>query len=143
MQVWRVNKHKSAQLRAALSHYKNEYGLILFTRQTCIFCQTQYATLGSYSDRHGWPVKTIDIDRNPLAASRFNVTSVPLTIIVKKGADEWMPVAVGEEALTTIEINVYRAIRFLKGDTNPSQFLQMAHEDGSISDPGRFLENGL
>jgi conjugal transfer pilus assembly protein TraF len=108
-----------------------------------MFCRTQYAVLSVYSDRHGWPVKTIDIDKNPAAAARFNITTVPVTVVVKKGSDQWMPVAVGQEALTTIETNVYRAIRFLRGDTSPSQFLQMAHEDGSVSDPDRTFEDGL
>lgn len=135
-----LNQHKAAQIRAALTHYKNEFGLILFTQKSCIFCRSQHAVLGSYSDRHGWPVKTIDIDHNPVAAARFNVTTVPVTMIVQKSTDKWMPVAVGEEALTTIEFNVYRGIRYLNGDTTPSQFLQMEYEDGSISDPDHLVD---
>ncbi len=138
-----LNKHKRAQLQATLSHHKHKFGLILFTKSSCVYCRTQYSILGGFSDRHGWPIKTIDIDQNPLAASRFNVTTVPVTITVKKGEDKWMPVAVGEEALTTIEMNIYRAIRYLNGDTSPSQFLQMEYQDGSISDPENSLQEIL
>ena len=46
-----------------------------------------------------------------------------------------MPVAIGEEALTTIESNVYRSLRYLNGETAPDQFLQMHHQDGGVTDP--------
>lgn len=135
-----LTQHKTAELRAMLAHHQNNYGLILFTKSTCIYCKSQYATLASFSDRHGWPMKAIDIDEDPVAAVRFNVSTVPVTIIVKKGSDNWMPVAVGDEALTTIEMNVYRGIRYLNGDTTPSQFLQMEHDDYSVSDPDYVTE---
>jgi len=135
-----LTQYKTQQVNSRLFDQKEFFGLILFTRADCPFCQSQQQVLSYFSEKYGWPVKVVGIDRAPAMASRFNVSYVPLTILVHKNSDQWMPIAVGEEALTTIETNIYRAIRYLSGETSADQFLQMEHQDGSVLDPGFILE---
>lgn len=130
-----VTRARMDQVSDSLSRYKNDYGIFMFSRSDCMFCRTQSSILSSFSEKHGWKVKHVDIERNPIIAERFEIRYVPVTVIVKKGEDNWMPIAVGEEALTTIEANAYRAIRYLNGHTTPGQFLQMSYDDGTGLDP--------
>ncbi len=130
-----LTKVRQTTTNQALSRFRNHYALIVFTTETCPFCRTQKGVLKYFSERHGWTVREVDINQRPSAASRFNVQVTPLTILVKKGSDAWMPIAVGEEALPTIEDNAYRAIRYLSGETSPTQFLNMEYQDGGVKDP--------
>jgi len=130
-----VTQHKAANIQTSLVAQRAEYGLIFFTRPDCPFCRGQANVLAYFSDKYGWPVQAVDISQQPDLATRFNIDYVPLTILAKKGSEAWMPVAVGEEPLTTLEANVYRAIRYLSGKTSADQFLQMEFQDGTALDP--------
>lgn len=118
-----------------LSKYRQNYALLVFTKPTCGYCSIQKSILAHFSERHGWHVKEIDITRNTQAATRFNINYTPVTIVIERNSDNWMPVAVGEEPLPSIEENTYRAIRLLRGDTSPTQFFNMDFEDGGVYDP--------
>ncbi|MEJ2743443.1 MAG: conjugal transfer protein TraF [Gammaproteobacteria bacterium] len=130
-----VTQQHNAQINALLRQQSDQFGLLLFTRPGCVFCQSQRVVLAAFAERHGWPVKTIDVQKNPLMAARFNIDYVPVTILAQKDAEAWMPVAVGEAPLTSVEASVYRAIRYLQGKTTPRQFLQLEYQDGSAMDP--------
>lgn len=135
-----ATKARMRQVNQQLSNHRDKFGLFMFSRVDCIFCQSQAAVLKMFSERHGWPIKSVDITKHPQIASQFNINYVPVTVLVKKGTDKWMPIAVGEEALITIEFNAYRAIRHLNGDTTPGQFLQMSYQDGTGLDPDYVME---
>ena len=130
-----VTQQHNAQINALLRQQNDQFGLLLFTRPGCVFCQSQHVVLSAFAERHGWPIKTIDVQQNPLMAARFNIDYVPVTILAQKASEAWMPVAVGEAPLTTVEASVYRAIRYLQGKTTPRQFLQLEYQDGSVIDP--------
>jgi len=128
-------KVRQEETSRRLQQFRKNYALVMFTQQTCPFCYTQRNILNHFSQRHGWNVREIDIRKYPNAAAKFNVTMTPVTIVISKDSEKWMPIAVGEEALPTLEDNAYRAVRYLKGETSPDQFLNMQYEMGGINDP--------
>lgn len=134
-----LTKARQSETNQILTQFRNKYALIIFTTETCHFCYTQKATLKYFTERHGWAVREVDINKYPAMAARFNVQTTPLTILIKKDSDDWMPIAVGEEALPTIEENTYRAIRYLGGQTTPAQFLNMQYQDGGVKDPNNSI----
>lgn len=60
----------------------NKYGLILFVRKGCPYCEIQYNIIRRAY--HGVPLdlKVVDISENPYAAAKFNVDYVPMIYLV-------------------------------------------------------------
>jgi conjugal transfer pilus assembly protein TraF len=123
------------QLEATINTERNHYALAFFTTERCAYCTVQRSTLKYFQDTHAWDIKEIDIGQNPIAATRFNVTTTPMTIIVERGSERWMPVSVGVESLPDIQSGVYRAIRMLRGEISPRQYLLEPDEEGGFFDP--------
>jgi len=126
---------RQQETRQHLSQYRDHFGLVVFTEPSCGFCTTQKNILSHFGRRHGWRLREIDIKKHPEAAAKFGVQMTPVTIVVSRNHQQWMPIAVGEEALPVLEDNAYRAIRYLNGETRPEQFLNMHYEMGGINDP--------
>jgi conjugal transfer pilus assembly protein TraF len=112
-----------------------EFALVMFSQPGCQYCQLQRNALGFFTDKHGWPYREVDIIQQPGIAQRFNVTMTPVTILIKKGTDKWMNIAVGAESIPSIEDNAYRAVRLLKGQITPSQFYTPESVEGGFFDP--------
>jgi len=117
------------EIRNTLRKYQKAFGLVFFVKQSCQFCVTQHTVLQAFVDRHGWAVSIVDISKNSTVAQRFSVEYTPQIIIVERGGDRWLPVAVGVEVITGLEENVYRAIRLMKNQIKPDQFFQMEFEE--------------
>lgn len=118
-----------------LKQESNNFALIMFSLEGCAFCDTQMAVLKHFQSTYGWRIGTIDIKKHPDKAARFAIEQAPVTIIIRKGTEEWQTVAVGAESLPIVRDNTYRAIRFLRGEISPEQFLNAAYEDGGFFDP--------
>ncbi len=119
----------------ALSRYRGQYALVLFSRADCDYCAVQREALARFQERHGWTVKEVDIQRNPRSGERFGVDYTPMTVLIERGSEHWMPVAVGVESVPVIEANSYRGIRLLRGETTPAQFYTLETQQGGVFDP--------
>lgn len=126
---------RAGTLQRALAGARDDYALVLFSTDTCPYCPVQQATLARFSEKHQWTVQRIDIDDNPAAQARFDITVTPMTILIERGSQRWLPVAVGIEALPVIEDNTYRAVRLLRGEISAQQFILAEYNDGGFFDP--------
>ena len=126
---------RAETIRLALIAARDDYALAVFIRPDCPYCPTQLNTLRFFSDRHQWHIQTIDVEENQGLAARFNVTTTPLTILIERGTDRWMPIAVGIESVPIIEDNTYRAVRLLRGEITPKQYFTAEYQDGGFFDP--------
>ena len=126
--------HDSTVTRS-LASARDDYALVMFSTESCPYCPTQYATLKMFADKHQWSVQAIDIDRNPVAQARFDVKVTPMTMLIERGSERWLPIAVGVESLPVLEDNAYRAIRMLRGEITPQQFILTEYNDGGFFDP--------
>ena len=123
------------QINARIIKEKDNYALIVFTSPKCSYCPTQVNTLHYFSDRHAWNFREINIDQNSALAARYNVTTTPMTIMIKKDSDRWMPVSIGLSAVVTIEENAYRSIRLLSGEITPQEYITPEHQRDGFFDP--------
>ena len=118
------------------------HALIFFVRQGCGFCEQQAQILAYFRDKYGWPIRTVDIGRNIAAASRFNITITPTLLLITRGEKKYMPVSSGVIALSELERKLYRAIRYLQGNTGQDNFLIYDFQKGSALDPTSILRRG-
>ncbi len=125
-----------------ISRAGNDHALIFFVSPGCGFCEKQAGILAYFKDKYGWQIKTVDISRNINAAARFNITITPTLLLIKKGQEKYMTVTSGVIALSELERKLYRAIRYLQGNTRGDNFLMYDFQKGSAFDPASILEKG-
>ncbi len=133
---------RDTEVQTLINSHRGEYAMAFFTSRKCSYCPVQRSILNFFQDVHGWDIKEIDIDDNPSLALRFNVNSTPMTMIVERGSERWMPVSVGVESLPDIQSGVYRAIRMLTGQISPSQYLLDESNEGGFFDPSALPKEG-
>ena len=114
---------------------RDQYGLIMFSREECRFCRSQSEILAYFEDYFGWPVRNIDIGFQPDTATRFNVEKVPQIIIVSKETGDYMPISVGTTSMAELKDRIYRAIRMMEGKIGPEQWYIHDFEKGTSIDP--------
>jgi len=112
---------REGDLNQRLTVERDNAALIVLVREGCQYCEAMRGVLKYFQERHGWTVKELDIERSP-EAQRFATDYTPTTIMILRGSSNWMPVAVGVETLESLEENVYRAVRYLHGETTAQQF---------------------
>ncbi len=120
----------------------NDHALLFFVSPGCGFCAKQAGILAYFRDKYSWQIKTVDISRNINAAARFNITITPTLLLIKKGQEKYMTVTSGVIALSELERRLYRAIRYLQGNTQGDTFLMYDFQKGSAFDPASILEKG-
>ena len=125
-----------------ISRAGNDHALLFFVSPGCGFCAKQAGILAFFKDKYGWQIKTVDISRNINAAARFNITITPTLLLIKKGQEKYMTVTSGVIALSELERKLYRAIRYLQGNTQGDTFLMYDFQKGSAFDPASILEKG-
>ena len=125
-----------------ISRAGNDHALLFFVSPGCGFCAKQAGILAYFRDKYGWQIKTVDISRNINAAARFNITITPTLLLIKKGQEKYMTVTSGVIALSELERKLYRAIRYLQGNTQGDTFLMYDFQKGSAFDPASILEKG-
>ncbi len=130
-----------ARRESTISTRLNQEGrnaaLIMLTSKGCGYCDAQRGILKFFQQKYGWMVREVDIQEHPEAVTRFGTTSTPSVFLIVKESQDWMPVAVGVEALPKIEENSYRALRMLRGETTAQQWTTNEYEDGGLLDPQR------
>jgi len=131
------SRQRSVSIESRLAAERGRAALVFLSRATCPYCEGQRAMLRHFRDRHGWQVLEIDLDRQPDMVARFGTDFTPTTLVIFRGTDQWMPVAVGVESLPRIEESVYRALRLLLGETSPGQFSLQEYQQGTVLDPKR------
>lgn len=125
---------RNKRIQRSLSGSRNDYALIMFSSPGCPYCASQINVLKYFADRHHWVVDDIDITRDHAMQARFNITTTPMTILIERGSQRWMPIAVGLESVAAIEDNTYRAVRLLKGEISPKQYFTTEYQDGGFAD---------
>lgn len=136
-------KRREAAVGRALKRERRSYALVYFRSEGCAFCREQDAALKMFRVRTGWQVREVDVDRHPALAKRMNISITPSIILIRRGSDDYMPVAVGATAATELEGNIYRAMRLLRGDVTPQQFFMYEFDKGGLMDPSGDPTDGM
>lgn len=125
---------RAETMNEALSRARADYALIMFAQADCAYCASQRNALKYFSELHHWVIEIIDIAERPAMRARFNISTTPMTIMIERGSERWMPIAVGLESVPAIEDSTYRAVRLLKGEISPKQYFTSEYQDGGFAD---------
>lgn len=128
---------RAETIRNALSRARGDFALIMFSQADCAYCAAQKNALKYFADLHHWVIETIDVVDHPAMRTRFNISSTPMIILIERGSERWMPIAVGLESVPAIEDSAYRAVRLLKGEISPKQYFTTEYQDGGFADTVR------
>ncbi len=118
-----------------IEKYKNNYGLLYFTSQTCEYCRVQDSVLQQFLNQFDYQIKSVELERQPLLAAKFNVQQTPTIIIANQRTKKWIPVTFGATSLPKFKENVYRGIRYIQQEITPAQFFTNEKDIGTGLDP--------
>lgn len=137
-----TNAGRSAQRRVReenqqkrLAQERQEFAIVMFSLEGCGFCDAQWAVLEHFRDRTGWQIARLDMHQHADKAARFGINSAPVTVMLRRGGDQWANVAIGAQSLPSVMEATHRQIRLLKGEIDPGQFYTDPHDQGGFFDP--------
>lgn len=130
----KFNQRKS-NMDAYLLAHNRQYGLLYFTADSCEFCRLQDSVLSRFLDTFGYHTKRIDFNKNPVMAQRFNIKQTPSILLIARGSKKWIPISFGVASLPQMKERIYRGIRFVKKEINPTQFFTNEIDIGTGLDP--------
>lgn len=129
-----MGAEKDAIRRGYLRAHAGEFALVMFSRGTCGYCRVQWPIIQRFQEEMGWQVARIDLDARPEAGQRFGVEITPTTMVIRRNSQQRMIIASGVEAYPNIAQMAYQAVRLLRGDIRPEQFLTGPGEDDGFFD---------
>ena len=118
---------------------KDEFGLIMFTRNGCDFCDAQQSILAFFENQYHWPVRLVDVAENPNFAAQFGIDQTPSIILVHKDSQDFLPVSSGVISMSNLKKRLYRSIRYMQGKISPEQWALYEFEKKSGHDPLKFV----
>lgn len=130
---------KDAARRGYLRSHAAEFALVMFSRTTCGYCRVQWPVIQRFQEETGWQVTLLDLDSRPDLGPRYGVEVTPTTMVIRRGSQQRMIIAAGVETYPALSQTAYQAVRLLRGDIRPEQFLTGPGEDDGFFDA---LANG-
>ncbi|MBO9579575.1 MAG: conjugal transfer protein TraF [Sphingobium sp.] len=134
-----LTAQKDAIRRGYLRAHASEFALVMFSRESCGYCRVQWPIVQRFQEEMGWQVIHMDLDRRPDVKERFGVEVTPTTMVIRRGSQQRMVIAAGVEAYPNLAQMAYQAVRLLRGDIRPEQFMTGPGEDDGFFDA---LANG-
>jgi conjugal transfer pilus assembly protein TraF len=120
--------------RSYLRRHASEFALVMFSRSTCGYCRVQWPILRRFQEEMGWQVTLVDLGSRPDVGRRFGVEVTPTTMVIRRGSQQRMVIASGVEAYPNLSQMAYQAVRLLRGDIRPEQFMTGPGEDAGFFD---------
>ena len=111
----------------------------MFARDSCGYCKVQWPIVQRFQEDMGWQVSLMDLDRKPELGQRFGVEVTPTTMVIRRNSAQRMVIAAGVETYPNLAQMAYQAVRLLRGDIRPEQWLTGAGEEYGFFDA---LANG-
>lgn len=121
-----------------LASGKDQFALIMFIQKGCDFCVAQKSILEFFINKYDWPVRAVDMDKNPNMVAKFNITMAPTIIMVDKHSGDSIPISVGVMSMSDLVLKLYRSVRFMRGEITPQQWFMHDFEKGKSNDPLKF-----
>ena len=130
-----TNKLKREEIHQVLAKYKNDYALGLFVKSGCSYCESALVVMEKFSTRTGWRVEIMDILNRPDLAEKYNITTVPMLLLIQKGNKKGFPVMVGLHPVSTIYDKVYSGVRLMSGEITERQYYMFDKDRDTFFDP--------
>lgn len=113
----------------------DEFALLYFYKEGCPYCMAQDSALKHFLFRHPtWQIKKINYMQNQLLAASFGVDITPSLVLIYKYSEDYFPVSYGFTTTNMIERNIYRGIKYLKGEAKPENWTLFNFQKGGAFD---------
>lgn len=129
-----LTAQKDGIRRGYLRAHAAEFALVMFSRSTCGYCRVQWPIIQRFQEEMGWQVTLVDLGSRPEVGRRFGVEVTPTTMVIRRGSQQRMIIASGVEAYPNLSQMAYQAVRLLRGDIRPEQFMTGPGEDSGFFD---------
>ncbi len=129
-----MTRTQNKEIESTILQAKDNFAILFFTQQGCEFCDKQRNILRFFNDKYHWAIKELDINDRAEVAARFNIATTPSMLLISRGKDDYIPVAVGVESLDAIEAKLFRGVRLLNGDIKPEEYNTYDYQKGSLFD---------
>lgn len=129
-----MSAEKDAIRRSYLRAQAGDFALVMFSRSSCGYCRVQWPIIQRFQEEMGWQVTLLDLDKRPDLSARFGVEITPTTMLIRRGSQQRMIIATGVEAYPNLAQMAYQAVRLLRGDIRPEQFMTGPGEDAGFFD---------
>lgn len=136
-----VVENRIDEIDTVIKQARDEFALIMFTQNGCRFCTAQRSILTYFENNYQWPIRSVDIYKNPNMASEFGVDQTPAIIIVQGTTGKAMPISSGVTAMADLRTRIYRTVRLMKGEIQPEQWSMFQYEKKSGNDPLHFVKS--
>jgi len=125
---------KRQEERKYASQIGDEFGLVLFIKPGCPYCEVQKEIMRYFLSK-GIPVKIVNIMEHPEAVTKFAIEEVPTIILVYKETGNYLPVAVGVTSINELERQIATAAGYLKGEKEIGSSWLYDFQKGTTLDP--------
>ena len=130
-----------------LASAKDDFGLIIFTRDYCRFCEAQKAIIDRYLHlNYQWNVKEANISndfQSAKMAESMGVDTVPAVFLIYRLTGESMPISTGVMSFDELRNKLYWAIRYMRKEVSPEQYFLYDFQEGSGRDPLKMLQSSM
>jgi len=65
----------------------NKEIVLYFSAEWCVPCHRYSPIVEEVDKQYFWKIAKIDVDKNPLQSQKYNVSTIPTTIIIKNGVE--------------------------------------------------------
>ena len=136
-----VNSQRHDEIEELLQSAREEFALIVFEQQGCGFCAQQRQILDYFIAQYGWPVRFYDINEHPKAVQVFGIERTPSIILVYQKTGAHIPISWGIIGKQDLQRQIYRSVRYMRGETEPGQWAMYEFQRGSGADPLKFVNS--
>jgi conjugal transfer pilus assembly protein TraF len=129
---------KKEELEGVLDSAVNDFALVVFESPGCHYCEAQRPILERFKITHGWTVRYVDIDAHRPMAEQYGIDTTPSVLMLAREQNAAVPISSGVVAIADLEKRLMRAIRYVRGETEPAQWF---NEEG-VTDPLKYVGKG-
>jgi conjugal transfer pilus assembly protein TraF len=134
-------------ISGVLAGAKKEFGLVIFTRDNCRFCDAQKVIIDRYlHSSYQWSVKEANISndfQSAAMAESMGVETVPAIFLIYRVTGESMPISTGVTSFDELRNKLYWTIRYMRKEVSPEQYFLYDFQEGSGRDPLKMLQTRL
>lgn len=129
---------KKEELEGVLDSAVHDFALVVFESPGCHYCEAQRPIIERFKITHGWTVRYLDIDAHRPMAEQYGIDITPSVLMLARQHNSAIPISSGVVSIPDLEKRLMRAIRYVRGETEPAQWF---NEEG-VTDPLRYAGKG-
>jgi conjugal transfer pilus assembly protein TraF len=119
-ELWKVERNEN--IAASLVQERSNFGLLYFYSDTCAYCTKQTPVIEYFADAYGWTIEPVNVATQDTLTARFGITSTPTLVLVERKSSKWLLISGGIIDLREMESRIYKSIRYLKGESNETNY---------------------